>query len=206
MRWIQSLLPLWVNSYWPGGLLDFLYTNDLSHERPLSFTFSAEFSGYVDHLLEQESARGVAVAVFHNGMSVTKAWGTKSEGGARMDIDVSPSTTTIASLSLMTFCKTLVYLASTSKAFLSSAMSILIEDFALGRNITSLPGNLKSLSWETKVQDLLPGKWQLADASASERVNIRDILTHVSGEAQRVASDLFLVACLSCTISLYRVA
>lgn len=63
-------------------------------------------------------------------------------------------------------------------------MGILIEDFAQGRNVTPLPSGLSSFTWDTKVQDLFPGKeseWQLMDHWANEKADIRDILSHVSG-------------------------
>ena len=60
-------------------------------------------------------------------------------------------------------------------------MGILIDDFASGKNVTSLPSGLSSLTWQTKVIDLLPDDWQLSDNWATAKLNIRDILTHVSG-------------------------
>ena len=77
--------------------------------------------------------------------------------------------------------QTRFYLASCSKAFLSTAFGILIDDFAYGRNNTPLPHGVDELSWLTKVKDLLPGEWGLMDDWANEKANIRDILGHVSG-------------------------
>ena len=61
-------------------------------------------------------------------------------------------------------------------------MGILMDDFAQGRNVTPLPLGVGSFTWETKIQALLPSsQWQLADEWASEKLNVRDALGHVSG-------------------------
>lgn len=80
--------------------------------------------------------------------------------------------------------KTMFDIGSCSKAFLATAMGILMEDYAQGKNVTPLPDGLGSFAWKTKVQDLFPGddsEWKLKDDWASQKVNIRDMLTHVSG-------------------------
>lgn len=56
-----------------------------------------------------------------------------------------------------------------------------MDDFAQGRNKTALPPNVAVFNWETKVKDILPGEWELLDHWATEKANIRDILSHVSG-------------------------
>ena len=80
--------------------------------------------------------------------------------------------------------QTLFNLASCSKAFLSASLGIVIDDFAHGRNTTPLPGGLSSLTWKTKVADILPGDWRLMDPWASQKANLIDILSHVSGVAR----------------------
>lgn len=79
--------------------------------------------------------------------------------------------------------QTLFHIASCSKAFLSSAFGILIDDFATGKNTTALPDEVPRLTWETKVKDIVPADldWSLMDTWAYEKANIRDILSHVSG-------------------------
>lgn len=72
-------------------------------------------------------------------------------------------------------------IASTSKAFLSTSMAILIDDYANGRNSTPLPETMRQFDWETKIKDLLPNDWKLMDSWAEEKANIKDILSHVSG-------------------------
>jgi hypothetical protein len=56
-----------------------------------------------------------------------------------------------------------------------------IDDFAHGRNTTPLPAGLSGLSWTTKVAYILGADWQLMDPWASEKANLIDILSHVSG-------------------------
>ncbi len=75
-------------------------------------------------------------------------------------------------------------LASCSKAFLSASLGIVIDDFAYGRNTTPLPAGLLNLTWKTKVADILPNDWQLMDPWASQKANLIDILSHVSGVAR----------------------
>ena len=74
-------------------------------------------------------------------------------------------------------------IGSCSKAFLASAMGILIDDFASGRNVTALPDGLGSFNWDTKLQALFPGDsiWKLEDKWSTERANIRDLLSMVTG-------------------------
>lgn len=62
-----------------------------------------------------------------------------------------------------------------------SAIGILIDDFATGRNVTVLPPSVSTLTWDTKVKLLLPEDWKLHQEWATEKANLRDIFTHVSG-------------------------
>jgi hypothetical protein len=56
-----------------------------------------------------------------------------------------------------------------------------MNDFTHGRNTTPLPAGLSTVSWKTKVADILGGDWQLMDPWASQKANLIDILSHVSG-------------------------
>lgn len=60
---------------------------------------------------------------------------------------------------------------------------MLIDDFASGKNTTALPPGLNELNWETKVKDIVTAEynWRLMDEWTYEKVNIRDIFSHVSG-------------------------
>lgn len=94
------------------------------------------------------------------------SWGIKSESGQLM----TPETR--------------FYLASVSKAFLAASMGILMEDFANGKNRTTLPASFETVldfNWQTKLKDLLPDEWALMDDWAYEKASLRDALSHVSG-------------------------
>jgi CubicO group peptidase (beta-lactamase class C family) len=56
-----------------------------------------------------------------------------------------------------------------------------MDDFAHGRNITSLPDSVQEFTWKSKLQDLLPEDWKLMDEWASEKANVHDLLSHISG-------------------------
>ena len=60
-------------------------------------------------------------------------------------------------------------------------MGLLIEDYAAGKNVTPLPAGLDRLDWDTKLEDLLPGQWELMDPTASKLASLKDILSHQSG-------------------------
>jgi len=123
-----------------------------------------EFSDYVEHVMEENRVPGLSLAVVRkDGALELGAWGNKTEDGELVTAD------------------TLYYIGSSSKAFTASAIGILMDDFATGRNVTALPAGLHTFNWDTKVKDILPGQWGLKDEWASEKANIRDILAHVSG-------------------------
>lgn len=60
-----------------------------------------------------------------------------------------------------------------------------MDDFASGKNVTALPSGVKSFTWDTKVHDLINGasgaEWHLEDPFSTERANVRDLLSHVTG-------------------------
>jgi hypothetical protein len=68
-----------------------------------------------------------------------------------------------------------------SKAFTAASLGLVMDDYAHGRNVTSLPNGLLTFDWDTKLRDLLPDDWKLMDQSASEHARVRDILSHMSG-------------------------
>jgi len=120
--------------------------------------------GIVQNIIDADKIPGLTVAIVNKtGHVEFGAWGIKSENGANMTTD------------------TLFNIASCSKAFLSASLGILIDDFAHGRNSTPLPVGFSTLTWKTKVADILPDAWKLMDPWASEKANLIDILTHVSG-------------------------
>jgi hypothetical protein len=68
-----------------------------------------------------------------------------------------------------------------SKQFTATALGLVMDDFAHGRNRTPLPDGMSEFTWKTKAKDILPGDWKLADSFASEQANVQDILSHVTG-------------------------
>ncbi|KAH7890288.1 beta-lactamase/transpeptidase-like protein [Phlebopus sp. FC_14] len=121
-------------------------------------------SAYIDETRAAWNITGLSVAVVSkHGPPEFHTWGYRTEDGDEMTSD------------------TLFHMASVSKAFCATALGLLIDDFAKGKNVTALPSELTEITWRTKVKDLLPGEWQLMDEWASERADLRDILSHVSG-------------------------
>ncbi|KAH9925641.1 beta-lactamase/transpeptidase-like protein [Epithele typhae] len=128
-----------------------------------------EVSSYAERLLKDHGIPGITlgfVRVGEDGSVATElaGWGNMTEDG----MPVTP--------------ETMFSIGSCSKAFMSAAMGLLIDDFAHGRNVTQLPVGVKSLTWQTKVQDLLPAEdWELADEWATEKLSLIDAMSHVSG-------------------------
>ncbi|KAI0027306.1 beta-lactamase/transpeptidase-like protein, partial [Vararia minispora EC-137] len=113
---------------------------------------------------ERHGVPGMALAfVRADGPTEFGNWGVRSEVGDAMSSD------------------TLFTIASSSKAFLTSGLGLLMDDFAQGQNTTPLPEGLLRFDWDTKVKDLLPDEWVLMDRWATEMATIHDILSHVSG-------------------------
>ncbi|KAI0944294.1 hypothetical protein AcW1_002041 [Taiwanofungus camphoratus] len=102
-------------------------------------------------------------------------------GGERQKKATDMTWPLILTLIFLSLPQALFGLASCSKAFLASAVGLLIDDFAQGRNVTPLPPGISRLDWSTKVADLLPDDWALADAWANKKASLRDVLGHVSG-------------------------
>ncbi|KAI0303516.1 beta-lactamase/transpeptidase-like protein [Multifurca ochricompacta] len=113
-----------------------------------------ELTKTVQEIVDAHQIPGLALAVVHKeGPPELGAWGNRSEDGTRMTTD------------------TLFNIASCSKAFLAAS---------LGPQHHSAPDWLSTLSWQTKLADILPGDWKLPDPWASQKANLIDILSHVS--------------------------
>ena len=97
--------------------------------------------------------------------------------------------------------QTLFGIASCSKAFLSTSVGLLMDDYAHGRNVTPLPEGLKRFDWDTRVRDILPKElnWSLkpfdGDDSATRNAKIKDVVGHGSGllDCDKFANDTFPV-------------
>ncbi|KAH9063776.1 beta-lactamase/transpeptidase-like protein [Lactarius deliciosus] len=123
-----------------------------------------DLTDIVQEIVDTHQIPGLALAIVRkNGHSEFGTWGKKSEDGSRVTED------------------TLFNIGSCSKAFVAASLGILIEEFVQGRNTTPLPTGLSTLSWQTKLVDILPGDWELSDPWASKKANLIDILSHVSG-------------------------
>ncbi|TFK79700.1 beta-lactamase/transpeptidase-like protein [Polyporus arcularius HHB13444] len=126
-----------------------------------------EVSAYAQGIIDSNLTPGLTLSVVRlNNNSVTTdfgAWGNRTEDGDPAQPD------------------TLFAIASVSKAFLTSALGILMDDFAHGRNATALPHGVSEFTFDTKLEAILPDVWKLEDDFASQKSNFRDLLSHVTG-------------------------
>ncbi|KZT23833.1 beta-lactamase/transpeptidase-like protein [Neolentinus lepideus HHB14362 ss-1] len=142
-----------------------LNTADASaHGRTTREIINPQLYSAIQDIVKAQNLSGLSVGLVRpGGKTELKTWGIKTDERDAMTSD------------------TLFNLASCSKAFAAASIGILMDDYALGKNSTPLPPGLKEFNWNTKVKDILPGEWQIMDSWASEKANIRDILSHVSG-------------------------
>ena len=125
-------------------LLTFFLT--LSHAQPLP----KDFDSYVEGVRKAFNVPGIAVSVVKDGKVVlAKGYGVKVIG-TNDKVD----------------SKTNFSIASNTKAFVGTALGILVEE--------------KKLSWNDRVQDILPW-FQLSDPYVSHEMRIIDLLVHHSG-------------------------
>lgn len=123
-----------------------------------------ELRAQIGERLSDTSVPGYSlVFVDVNGHVEYGNWGVRTEEGDPMTSD------------------TQFIVASVSKQFTATALGLVIDDYAHGRNVTPLPGGLQELRWDTKLKDILPEDWALMDPWASEKANLHDVLSHVSG-------------------------
>ncbi|KAI0713049.1 beta-lactamase/transpeptidase-like protein [Cerioporus squamosus] len=128
---------------------------------------SSEVSAYAQGFIDNNLTPGLTLSVVRlDDDSVTTDFGAR--GNRTEDGDPAQPDTLFA-------------IASVSKAFLTSALGILMDDFANGRNVTALPDGVPEFTFDTKLQALLPDVWKLEDDFASQKANFRDLLSHVTG-------------------------
>ncbi|GJE94197.1 beta-lactamase/transpeptidase-like protein [Phanerochaete sordida] len=133
-------------------------------DRVVKRIITPELTEFTNNIMQDYNMSGLALGAVHsNDIIEVAAFGRKTEDNDTMTAD------------------TLFDMGSCSKAFLASAVGILIDDFAQGKNRTPLPSGVQRLDWHTRLIDLLPGDWQLMDEWASQQATIRDILSHQSG-------------------------
>ena len=124
-----------------------------------------ELYGHIERVFTDYGIPGLSIAVVHADSPAEFAnWGTRNEDGDLMTSD------------------TLMPIASCSKAFLTAAMGMLLEDFASGRH--AVPEGLSRVDWDTPAAALLPdGEWKLHPEfeAMGERITLRDMLSHRTG-------------------------
>ncbi|KAI1786346.1 beta-lactamase/transpeptidase-like protein [Ganoderma leucocontextum] len=127
-------------------------------------------SAFVEDALLKSSIPGLSMGVVRLNSSCQPvvelaAWGRQTEEGDGNNLS----------------SKALFAMASCSKAFLVTAVGLLMDDFAGGRNVTPLPSGLSRFDWDTKVRDLLPSEWGYQDEWAERSLTLRDAFSHLSG-------------------------
>ncbi|CCM00547.1 uncharacterized protein FIBRA_02581 [Fibroporia radiculosa] len=143
----------------------------LSTSPAVKWAITPTVSTFAEKALGQWNIPGMSVGV----VRVTDAGEVQTDfgGWGKVNEDGDPPTP-----------DTLFYIASCSKAFLASAIGILMDDFAQGQNAIPLPTSMRAFTWDTKVCDLFPSdEWLLEDEWTYAKMNIRDLLAHVTGLA-----------------------
>ncbi|KAJ5834571.1 Beta-lactamase-like protein [Penicillium robsamsonii] len=123
------------------------------YENQSSSPFDANFDQRVNWALEHFSIPGLAVAVVQ-GDTFVKGYGVSNT------ISSEPVTE-----------HTLFFTGSTTKAFTSAAISLLVDD-----NI-----NFPAIHWDTPVHTIIPADFVLNDTWSTSQMTIVDILSHRSG-------------------------
>ncbi|OCH90090.1 beta-lactamase/transpeptidase-like protein [Obba rivulosa] len=158
--------PSFFSQTWNAGLVK------EPKEHNVHWAITPEISEHVETLRTEANIPGIAFGVVRLSDSGTPetefgTWGVRTED----EDPVMPDT--------------LFSIGSCSKAFVSASLGLLIDDFASGRNRTRLPPSVKKLTWDTKISSLLPvAEWGLKDPYASQKVSLRDALSHLTGMAR----------------------
>ncbi|CEJ60832.1 hypothetical protein PMG11_09389 [Penicillium brasilianum] len=124
-----------------------------AHEHQSASPLDSSFDQKVEWALEHFNIPGLAVAVSH-GETYSKGYGVS-------DILTSRPVTE----------HTLFFTGSTTKAFVSAAISLLVDDDI----------KFPAVHWDTPVHTLLPTDFVLNDPWATSQMTIIDILSHRSG-------------------------
>ncbi|KAJ7691623.1 beta-lactamase/transpeptidase-like protein [Mycena rosella] len=123
-----------------------------------------ELSSYIQSHIQANNVTGMSLGiVLPNGEVEFAAWGNRTEAGDAVTSG------------------TIFHLGSCSKAFLSASLGILMQDFADGKNRSALPDTVAGFNWNTKMRDLLPGEWMVEDEWTTEKADLKDLLSHVTG-------------------------
>lgn len=141
-----------------------------------------QLSAVIEDLMQANNITGMSIGILSpSGEVEFGAWGNRTETGEKVASDVgfiSPHVHTILKMCLF---QTIFGIGSISKGFLSASLGILMQDFAEGKNTTALPHGVKEFNWETKMRDLLPGEWKTEDEFSTNKADLTDLLSHVTG-------------------------
>ncbi|KAJ6602444.1 beta-lactamase/transpeptidase-like protein, partial [Mycena vulgaris] len=143
-----------------------------------------EIASYIQTQLQANNITGLSLGIVRpSGEVELGTWGNRTEEGD-----------TVTS-------GTIFNLGSCSKAFLSASLGILMQDFADGKNKSALPDNVTEFTWNTKMRDLLPEEWIIEDKWTTDKADLKDLLSHVTGFPRLVSfisfSSFPFIVCLS---------
>ncbi|WP_207215751.1 serine hydrolase [Pseudolysobacter antarcticus] len=120
-----------------------------------------DFDAHMEAAMHQYGVPGMAVSIVEDGKTVlAKGYGVRKLGSQEL-VDAD----------------TLFVLGSTTKAFTSAALAILVDEGKIG--------------WDDKVTDHLPG-FQMYDPWVTREITIRDLLVHRSGLGLGAGDLLFV--------------
>ncbi|KAH9886905.1 beta-lactamase/transpeptidase-like protein [Cubamyces lactineus] len=162
---LALLLAIWKwNRIW-ASVMKALPTARHAQREPI---ISPDISDIARKYMREGKVPGLSAGVVRLGVGIPDvefgSWGTMSEDGADVTAD------------------TLYNIGSCSKAFLSTTMAMLMEDFRTEQNKTPLPPGISEFNWNTKLSELLPTEdWLLDNEWATKEANMGDIMSHVSG-------------------------
>ncbi|KAF8189219.1 hypothetical protein K438DRAFT_1936129 [Mycena galopus ATCC 62051] len=144
-----------------------------------------KLSSLIQDIMQAFNLTGVSVGILSpSGEAEFGAWGNRSESGEKVASD------------------TIFGIGSLSKGFMSASLGILMQDFADGKNTTALPHGVTEFNWDTKMRDLLPGEWMTEDEFSTEKANLVDLFSHVTGLPALVHRPIYSPQTL--TLSLFR--
>jgi CubicO group peptidase (beta-lactamase class C family) len=127
---------------------------------------SPAFSSHVEELIKKYHVPGLAIAVVHNDVTASKAFGVASFDPPR------PMT-----------ADTLLDIASASKSLTAASVALLVAD-----------DKFPEVKYEAEMAKLLPDEFVMP-GQGYEGVTVEDILSHRSGMASSVESN-FCLNCL----------
>ncbi|KAJ7346313.1 beta-lactamase/transpeptidase-like protein [Mycena albidolilacea] len=141
-----------------------LATQSLPADPRNGTVFDEEFLSLIQEAIDANNVTGMSVGVLlSDGGVELGVWGNRTESGEKIAPD------------------TIFGVGSLSKAFLSTSLGILMQDFATGKNATALPHDVTEFNWDTKLRDILPGEWMTEDEFSTSKANLVDLLSHVTG-------------------------